>query len=125
MIGKNLILSLKTDINGTSQLCYDLGLKIKSEDIYQIEIELPTGIVTLKKSVYFNYHTTKKFKIFDNGTVFFILCNKQVNPKFAFNELIRHAISKIEKRKAFLNDYKTKLESEIKPLHQRKATLVA
>lgn len=97
MIGKNLILSLRT-VNGLPQICYDLGNKILFEDKSEIKIELQTEIVTLKKSHYLNTHYTKKIAIYDNGDVFFAACTKHVKTDYIFRVLMDYACKKIDKR---------------------------
>ncbi len=97
MIGKNFIYSLETT-NGIPRISYSLGLKILWEDKSKITIELPNEIVTLNKSEYLNHPHTSNFKIFDNKTVFFIICSKQVTGKYAFHFLLNYASKKLEKQ---------------------------
>lgn len=98
MIGKNISYSLKTGNNGLPQISYDIGNKVIFEDNDQIKIEISNEIITLKKSIYLNTPYRKKIMIYDNGTIFFALCNKHVRTEYIFKELLNHACSKIDRR---------------------------
>lgn len=98
MIGKNITYSLESDKNGLPRLSYKIGNKFPFEDKDQIKIELSNEIVTLQKSYYLNTPYRKKLVIYDDGKVFFALCNKHVNHDYIFTELIKHACQKIDNR---------------------------
>jgi hypothetical protein len=109
--------SLRT-YEGRSILDYSLGLKIVFETPKELKVELPQGIVTLSK-----FHYLNKFKVYQdtkNAKVFFIVCNKQVSAKSAFDFLMKYAISKIdnsiseiETKRSNLFQIKSKLLKEI------------
>lgn len=88
-----IIYSLR-DLNGSPKLDYSLGLKIVFETPKEIQIELPTGTVTLNKYKYLN-----KDIVYDNGDkIFFLICNKQVKSEYAFKFLLRYASNKLATR---------------------------
>lgn len=106
VIGKNISYCLKTDKNGLPQLSYDIGNKILFEDKDQIKIELSNDTITLNKSFYLNTPYRKKIAIYDDGKVFFALCDKHVNRDYIFKELINYACKKIETRISHLETLK-------------------
>jgi len=90
-------------------LSYDLGLRITEENPHQLKFNTGKEIVTLSK-----YEFMNKFKVFEFGTGFnyFIVCNKQVDAKFAFQKLIEYALTKIRTQRMLLDTF----ESQYKKL---------
>ena len=97
---RTFIYSLKT-FKDRPILSIDLMSNILTENNDRLELQLPTGIVTLPKAVYLN-----KFKVFDNGSVFFFVCNKQVDRDFVYKKLIDYACNKIDCRINYLESLK-------------------
>ncbi len=98
MIGKNISYSLKTGKTGLPEISYEIGNRFPFEDKDQIKIEISNEIITLNKSYYLNTPYRKKLVIYDDGKVFFALCNKHVSKDYVFAELIKHACQKIDRR---------------------------
>jgi hypothetical protein len=117
MNARSYIYTLKDDIKGNPRLSYDLGLQIISEDTKYLELSTPKGPVKLDKFEYMN-----KFKVFDNGSVFFVVCNKQANADYVFDFLLNYAINKIDTRVDFLHNLKQRYRNL---LNQRKGLIAA
>lgn len=84
---------------GSPILDYSIGLKVIAESPTEIQIKLSDEKITLiKKAEYLNYAGTRRFRVFDNGDVFFLICAKGVNKDYAFKVLLDYACSKIETR---------------------------
>lgn len=98
MIGKNISYSLKTGKTGLPEISYEIGNRFPFEDKDQIKIEISNEIITLNKSYYLNTPYRKKLVIYDDGKVFFALCNKHVNRDYVFKELVNYACKKIDNR---------------------------
>lgn len=99
-MSQSIVYSLRT-INGKPSLDYKWGLKIVLETKNELQIELPTGIVTLNK-----YHYLNKDKVFDNGDLFFMIANKQIKAEYIFKKLLEYAMIKIETRINHLHNLK-------------------
>lgn len=110
MIGKNIVYSLKTR-KGIPTICYDLTNGITFENNSEITIELPGETVTLKKSEYLNYPSTLNFKVYDNKDIFFLLCNKHVSAKYAFEVLLKYASEKLGKKIAAYQTLKNECDN--------------
>ncbi|MDR3551265.1 MAG: hypothetical protein P4L31_07670 [Candidatus Babeliales bacterium] len=89
-------------------LDYGLGLKVVEETPAEIKINLSGEIVTtIKKAEYLNYPGTRKFRVYDTGSIFFLICSKGVNSDYAFKVLLDYACSKIETRISHLETLKS------------------
>lgn len=106
---RNIIYSLKNDLQGKVILSTDLSLGILSEIGENIEIQLPTGISTIKKSQYLN-----KMRIYEiDAKLFFLICDKKVSRQSAFQVLINHSIGKISNRIAKLEALKKEYQLQV------------
>lgn len=70
-----------------------------------LEIDLPTGRITLNKFEYLNTG-----KVYDSGKVAFLVATKQFNRKHAKRLLLQHACDKIDARKLHLESLKCKYQ---------------
>lgn len=104
---QSYILSLRT-VNDKPILNYNLGLCIVNEDNQEVQIKLSDRIVSLKKYDYLN-----KDKIFDDGKQFFILVNKQLSKKYAFDLLMKYAMNKIDSRIEHLKALKMNYQKQL------------
>ena len=96
--------TLKPDKNGKALLDITLGLKITFEDSEMLKVEVsPNEIITITKSEWIN-----RARVWDNNKVFFLVASKHFNQKYAFDVLMNHAVSKIDKR----IDYLVKLKEQ-------------
>jgi hypothetical protein len=66
-----------------------------------LEIDLPTGLITLNKYEYLNTG-----KVYDSGKVFFIVATKSFSAKQIKRLLLQHACNKIDSRLAHLESLK-------------------
>lgn len=73
-----------------------------------LEINLPSGFVCLNRNAYMNTGN-----IYDNGTVFFIVANKQFCIKQAKRLLMQHALNKTKVRRDNLDMFIIRLEKEL------------
>lgn len=109
--------SLRT-INDRSILNFDLTGLIVTENQYSIEVKTPKGIVTLDHYDYLN-----KMKVYDDGELFFIVCTKRINQKYAFKFLMNYAMEKVDKTiEAVTNDIQ-KLSKKVEKLSNFKTRL--
>lgn len=109
---KLMLYSLRSAKNGKSELNYDLTKCITDFYNHQsntLEIKLPSGTIYLPKWEYLN-----KLRIVDTGKEFFIVANKQLSTKAAFNYLLRYAVQKVDTRIAHLTQLKKTYQKEIK-----------
>ena len=101
------LLSLKT-INDKSVLSYDLSLNIVSENVTEIGVIIDGRNYILDKRNWLNtYH------VWDNGKIFFIVCSKTINAKYAKKVLLKYSIGLIDKRVDNLNQFKNRLIAEL------------
>lgn len=106
-MSQSIIYSLKT-VNNRTVIDYSIGLKIVCETTKELQIELPTGIVTLNKFQYVN-----KNKIYDTGNkLFFMVANKRRDIKDVQAFLMTYAIRKVTDRLQLLTQYKNQLQAE-------------
>lgn len=89
---RTILYSLKRVKSGHSILSIELTAFIVAETHTGITIKFPHSekAVTLDK-----YEWVNKEKIFDDGKVFFLVANKQLNTKFATSILARYAMDKL------------------------------
>lgn len=106
--------SLKS-INDRSELNFDLTGLIVAENYYTVQIKLPSGEVFLNIKEYMN-----TMKVYDDGEVFFILCNKMVDLEYAKGILMKYALERVDKtieslftRVEKLNNFKERLKREM------------
>lgn len=106
--------SLKTR-NEKSELNFDLTGLIVTENYYTLQIKLPSGEVFLNIKEYMN-----TMKIYDDGEVFFIVCNKMVDLDYAKDILMKYALERVDKtieslsmRVEKLNNFKERLKREM------------
>lgn len=108
-------------VNDKPILNFDLTGKLTDFTNHQsrdLEINLPTGTITLNKWEYLN--TWKIYEDPKNPKCFFVVCNKQASQDYAFKFLMEYAISKIDKtaddlssRLNTLHTLKIKLQKEL------------
>lgn len=101
MNSRTFIYSLKNDLNGQPILSIDLMHTILFENNHLLELTLPEGRTALNKYEYVN-----TFKVYDNGKVFFFVCNKQVDRDFVFDKLLDYDCTKIDTRIVYLEGLK-------------------
>lgn len=89
---RTVLYSLR-DLNGSTILSIDLSTLILSETPSKLTINLPSGVTTLNKFDYLN-----RGIVYTDEKLFFLICNKQVSRKWAFEILIKHAINIVDKR---------------------------
>lgn len=106
-IVRTIIYSLRS-LDKKSVLSIDLTQHVISEDNQTIQLKLPSGETTLKKWDYIN-----KPKIYDDGKVFFMVCNKQVKREYVFKELLKYALNKIDTRIDFLTSLRHLYQQEL------------
>jgi len=106
---RTYLYSLKEGEEGTLRLSIDLGMYIQSDTGDSIQLHLPQGPATLPKRVYLNTD-----KIFDNGKVYFYVCNKQVNREYIFQKLLQYRINKFE---TYVNYFESKINLYKKELN--------
>jgi len=108
-----ILYSLK-HINEKIKLSIDLTGKLVDFENHNsniLEIKLDSGTIYLNKFEYLN-----KMKIFQDpkhNKVAFIVCNKQVSHESAFKALVRHSISKLDKRIENIQSFKIRLQKEL------------
>lgn len=115
-MSQSIIYSLKT-VNNRTVIDYSIGLKIVCETPKELQIELPTGIVTLNKFQYVN-----KNKIYEAGNkLFFMVANKRRDSKDVQAYLMTYAIRKVTERIQSLTQYKNQLQAEKQALKPKRS----
>lgn len=106
---RTIIYTLKR-VNDQSILSIDLTANIVAETVDSLTIKLPhKDAIVLNK-----YEWVNKDKIYDDGKVFFMVCNKQRNRDYVQDCLARHAMEKVDDRIEYLFAFKNHLKSLIK-----------
>lgn len=104
---RSLIYTLRT-VNDKSILSIDLTGLVISEDYQKIQLNLPSGVTTLNKWDYLN-----KEVIYDDGKVFFMICNKAPDRKWVTKVLLEYALTKIDTRIDNLHTLKSRYQKEL------------
>lgn len=106
---RNIIYSLKNDLNDKVILSIDLTARILSEDTDRIIVDLPTGTSSISKAQYLN-----RMRVYTvDEKLFFLICDKKVSRESAFEVLMNHAIGKIDIRLEKLQTLKTEYSRQL------------
>lgn len=96
--------------DGQIELSIDLGKFIEDDIGDTIQLYLPQGPATIPKGLYLN-----KNKIWDNGKVFFYVCDKKMSREQVLERLLKYRLTKFETYISYFeakrNDYKKELNS--------------
>jgi len=96
------------DIEDRSVLTIDLTAKVISENLETITVQLPTGIVDIKKENWLN-----RDRIYDDGKVFFLVANKQRDTDHIKNVLLKYALQKLDTRAAHIEAMRNRIKKEM------------
>jgi hypothetical protein len=114
---KSYIYSIRTDKKGEPYLdIAPKGLVLLEDNPQILEINTSKGHYVLNKFEWMN-----KFKVFDDGSVFFILCNKQINGDYAFDFLLEYALNKIPTRISYLESLQKQYKNILSQRKQKRA----
>lgn len=113
---RNIFIYSLKPINDRYELSIDLIGKLlpEKETNDHFTIQLSKGPVIFKK-----YEWINRDKIYDDGKVFFLVCNKQVNRDYAEKRLREYAMSKMDRKIEVLCSFKEMFKNEINRLNQK------
>lgn len=114
-MSQSIIYNLR-ELNNRTILSIDLTGKIVSENPENIVININNKLLTIQKARYLN-----TMKIIDDGKIFFIVCNKQVDRAYALKVLLEYAVRKIDSRIDFITTLRQQFVKELSQLKLKAA----
>lgn len=114
-----ILYSLRSDSKtGKTQLDYSLnsdGIVIENT-LQKLVVKLDGKLFTIEKPKWVN-----TMRVYDVGSQFFIICSKQISTNYAFEALMKYALSKIDTRIQFLETMKQTYIKELNSLKLKAA----
>lgn len=114
-MSQSIIYNLR-ELNDRTLLSIDLTGSIVSENHENIIISINNKLLTIQKSRYLN-----TMKIIDDGKLFFIVCNKQIDRTYALKVLLEYAVRKIDSRIDFITTLRQQFVKELSQLKLKAA----